>query len=174
MKNIIITDADFGMQDTELVNPRTRLGARGIIQNEEGKIAIFNKQVKNEYKLPGGGIDEGEDPYIAFEREAIEETGCTLKGIQLVGQIEERQGKENFLQKSYIFISKVKENLGSLLLTEKEKEEGAVLHWLTPQEALSIMEGCIDNLQASTYDNVYRSKFMVKRDIEILKAFLKI
>lgn len=174
MKNIIITDADFGMQDTELNNPRTRLGARGIIQNEEGKIAIFNKQVKNEYKLPGGGIDEGEDPYVAFEREAIEETGCTLKGIQLVGQIEERQGKENFLQKSYVFISKVKENLGTLLLTEKEKEEGAVLHWLEPQEALSIMEGCMGNLKASTYDNVYRSQFMVKRDIEILKAFLKI
>ena len=174
MKKIVITDADFGLQDTPLDNPRTRFGARGIIQNDEGKIAVFNKQVKNEYKLPGGGIDEGEDPYVAFEREAIEETGCTLKGIQILGEIEERQGKENFLQKSFIFISKVKENLGTLLLTEKEKEEGAILHWLEPKEALAIMEGCIDDLHASSYDNVYRSKFMVKRDIEILKAFLKI
>ncbi len=174
MKKIIISDSDFGLENIELENPRTRLGARGIIQNQEGKIAIFNKIAKNEYKLPGGGIDEGEDPYNAFAREALEETGCSLKGVQLIGEIEERQGKENFLQKSFVFKSKVLEDSGNLHLTEKEQEEGATLIWLEPQKALEIMEGCIDSLQASSYDNVYRSKFMVKRDIEILKAFLNI
>ena len=38
----------------------------------------FNKKKKNEYKLPGGGIDYGETPNEAFIREALEETGCKI------------------------------------------------------------------------------------------------
>lgn len=30
--------------------------------------------MKNEYKLPGGGIDKGENPEEAFKRETLEET----------------------------------------------------------------------------------------------------
>ena len=51
-------------------NSRLRLGARGIAIREDGKIAIFNKSNKNEYKLPGGGLEgEGEEePEEAFKR----------------------------------------------------------------------------------------------------------
>ena len=55
-----ITDKDIGKQPIEMDNPRLRLGARGIVIREDGKIAIFNKSNKNEYKLPGGGL-EGEE-----------------------------------------------------------------------------------------------------------------
>lgn len=60
-------------------NSRLRLGARGIAIREDGKIAIFNKSNKNEYKLPGGGLEgEGEE---AFKREVLEEIGCEIEII---------------------------------------------------------------------------------------------
>lgn len=64
-------------------NSRLRLGARGIAIREDGKIAIFNKSNKNEYKLPGGGLEgEGEEePEEAFKREVLEEIGCEIKII---------------------------------------------------------------------------------------------
>lgn len=172
MFSIKITNSDFGLENKAFNNPRMRFGARGIIENENGEIAVFNKRVKNEYKLPGGGVDDGELPIDAFKRESMEETGCEIGNIELIGEIEEEQSDENFIQHSYVFKSKVKNNTNTLNLTEKEKDEGAILHWLKPCEALEKMQNCIDNLSSSTYDNIYRSRFMVKRDIAILKAYL--
>lgn len=64
-------------------NSRLRLGARGIAIREDEKIAIFNKSNKNEYKLPGGGLEgEGEEePEEAFKREVLEEIGCEIEII---------------------------------------------------------------------------------------------
>ena len=64
-------------------NSRLRLGARGIAIREDGKIEIFNKSNKNEYKLPGGGLEgEGEEePEEAFKREVLEEIGCEIEII---------------------------------------------------------------------------------------------
>ena len=47
-----ITDEDIGEKTINMENPKLRLGARGIVIREDGKIAIFNKSNKNEYKLP--------------------------------------------------------------------------------------------------------------------------
>lgn len=173
MFNLILQDSDFELENGKLLNPRTRYGARGIIMNSKGQIAIFNKRAKNEFKLPGGGIDEREDPKSAFEREALEETGCKLKNVELIGIIEERQFKENFVQKSYVFKSIVAEDMHKLALTQKEIDEKAVLIWLEPKDALERLSCCMSELKASSYDNVYRSRFMVKRDIMILSEFLK-
>ena len=172
MFEIKITDKDFGLEEKTLTNPRKRQGARGIILNSDGKIAVFNKRAKNEFKLPGGGIDEGEDKIEAFKREAMEETGCEIGEIRFLGTIKEIQGEENFVQLSYVFASKVLKDTKTLSLTEKEKDEDAVLVWMDPKEALEQMKNCMDKLVDSKYDNVYRSKFMVKRDIEILEAYL--
>ena len=38
-----LTDNDIGEQYIELENPKLRLGARGIVVRNDGKIAIFNK-----------------------------------------------------------------------------------------------------------------------------------
>lgn len=64
-------------------NSRLRLGARGIAIREDEKIAIFNKSNKNEYKLPGGGLEgEGEEePEEDFKREVLEEIGCEIEII---------------------------------------------------------------------------------------------
>ena len=42
----VLTDADFEFETKKLDNPRVRYGARGIVINQDNKIAILNKQLK--------------------------------------------------------------------------------------------------------------------------------
>ena len=91
----IITDEDFGLESQEFNYPRIRYGARGIVIRDDGKIAIFNKSLKNEYKLPGGGVDPGEDLKEAFKREVREEVGCDIEIIDELGTIEEHKSLDN-------------------------------------------------------------------------------
>ena len=167
-----ITDKDFGLKFEDMENPRLRKGARGIVIREDGKIAVFNKANKHEYKLPGGGIEENEKPEDAFYREVEEETGCKVNIIKYLGVTEEYKYKNNFKQISYIFISKVIEDTHKLNLTQKEKDEGAKLLWFEPREALELIKNCINDLKDSKYDDVYSTKFMVLRDKRILEYYL--
>ena len=168
----IIKDEDFGLNSIEFDNPRIRIGARGIVIRDDGKIAIFNKTKKNEYKLPGGGVENGEDPLFAFKREVYEEIGCEVSGIEFLGTIEEHKSLDNFKQISYVFVSHVSKINSQLHLTEKERDEGASLLWLDPIEGYNLVKSCIDNLKESKYENLYHSKFIVYRDTLILKEYI--
>ena len=174
MENLIakITDKDFGIEFCHMENPQLRKGARGIVIREDGKIAIFNKANKNEYKLPGGGIEQNENPEDAFHREVEEETGCKIEIIKSLGITEEYKCKNNFKQISYIFVAKVTEDSHKLNLTQKVKDEGARLLWVEPLQALELIKNCINDLKDSQYENVYATKFVVLRDRKILEYYL--
>lgn len=167
-----ITDLDIGEEVLKMENPRLRLAARGIVIREDGKIAVFNKSNKNEYKLPGGGIEGKENPEIAFKREAMEETGCEVEIIKELGTTEEYKSLNNFKQISYVYIGKVIKDTKQLHVTEKEKDEGAKLLWETPQKALELITECYNNLIASKYESVYSTKFIVLRDRKILEKYI--
>lgn len=168
-----VTDMDISNELTLLNNPDIRYGARGIVINDKGEIALFNKSNKNEYKLPGGGVEENEDLELAFKREAMEETGCEIEIIKKLGTIEEHKGKTNFKQVSHVFVAKVIKDTGKLNLTEKEAKEGAKLMWVKPSEALRLITECYDNLIPSETETLYMSKFIVTRDRKILEYYLE-
>lgn len=167
-----ITDSDIGEELLKMENPRLRLAARGIVIREDGKIAVFNKSNKNEYKLPGGGIEGEENPEIAFKREAMEETGCEVEIIKELGATEEYKSLNNFKQISYVYVGKVIKDTKQLHVTEKEKDEGAKLLWETPKKALELITECYNNLIASKYESVYSTKFIVLRDRKILEKYI--
>jgi len=172
----VVTDEDFGLERKELYNPIVRFGARGIVLREDGKMAVFCKEKINEYKLPGGGIEKDETPAEAFKREVLEEVGCEVEILEELGFTEERKGKTNFMQTSYIFVGKVVKDLGHIDVTEKEKAEGAKLIWVYPQEALDLIAGSLTQLKTSSFDkfeNPYTTGFMVVRDKRILQYYLK-
>ena len=173
--NIIckITDTDIGEEDKELENPRVRLAARGIVIREDGKIAVFNKANKNEYKLPGGGMENDEEPEETFKREVLEETGCIVEIIENLGVTEEYKSQINFKQISNVFVGKVIEDTQKLNVTEKEKAEGARLLWETPETALELITNCYEKLIKSDYESVYATKFIVLRDRKILEYYMK-
>ena len=171
-----ITDEDIGEKSKQVEKYRQRYGARGIVIRDDGKIAVFNKALKNEFKLPGGGIDEGEETAEAFKREVFEETGCKIEIIDFLGTIEELKTQDSFKQMSYVYVGKVIEDTKALHVTEQEEKEGAKLLWKTPEEALGLIKDCYDKLLPSPCEektsSIYYTKFIVKRDSKILETYL--
>lgn len=168
-----IADTDLGVAPKENPQPPTvRLGARGIVLNSAGEIALIHKTRKNEYKLPGGGIDEGEDPMAAFIRECREELGYVVEVVEELGTAVEYKSQENFKQLSFVYVAKKVDELDSRSLTDKEKDEGTEFVWLPKLQALEVMKQSLGELKQSKYDSVYRTKFMVLRDIRILEKYI--
>lgn len=172
-----ITDLDLGEAVQEVKEWKmVRKASRGIVIREDGKIAIFNKTAKNEYKLPGGGSEGNETPEETFIREVFEETGCKVEIIDFLGVTEEYRSKKSGRQTSYVFVAKVIEDTKKLHLTEKEIVEEAKLLWVEPFEALNLIKNCIDKLKPSTYDegdHVYGTKFIIYRDCAILEYYIE-
>ena len=167
-----ISDADIGEEEIICKNPNLRTAVRVILINDENKIAILHKKNKNEYKLVGGGVDEGESYEEALMRETLEESGCKIEILEELGYIEEYRGKMNFKQISYVYVAKVIEDTKVLNLTQKEIDEGAEICWFKPQEAFDKISMCYDNIKASEYSSVYSTKIIIKRDMCILKRYL--
>ena len=168
-----ITDRDIGETPVEMINPQLRIGARGIVIREDGKIALFNKSNKNEYKLPGGGLEKEEKPEEAFKREVLEETGCEIEILECLGTAEEYKSLNNFKQISYIFVGTVLKDTKQLHVTQKEKEEGAKLLWETSENAIKLITKSYNELIASKYSSVYSTKFVVLRDRKILERWIE-
>ena len=172
-----IKDEDIGEESKPVEKCRQRFGARGIVLRDDGKIAVFNKALKNEFKLPGGGIDEGEETAEAFKREVFEETGCKIEIIDFLGTIEEIKTQDSFKQMSYAYVGKVIEDTKILHVTEQEEKEGAKLLWETPEKALELIKDCYDKLLPSPCEadlsSLYHTKFIVRRDSKILETYLQ-
>lgn len=165
-----ITDEDFGLNNLGFDYLEFRYGARGIVIREDGKIALLNKVNKNAYKLPGGGIEDNETPEEAFKREILEEIGCIIDIINKIGTTEEYKTKIKFKQVSHIFVGKVIDDTHKLNLTQKEKEEGAKLVWVTPQDGLKLINECYDRLKATNIS--YSGMFVALRDKKILELYI--
>lgn len=168
-----ISDIDIGKEEITCINPKTRTAVRAILINDDNKIAILYKKNKNEYKLVGGGVDEGETYEEALERETLEESGCKIEILQELGYIEEYRGEMNFKQISYVYVAKVIEDTKVLHLTQKEKDEGSEICWFEPAEALKKISECYDKVKASEYSSVYSTKIIIKRDMCILQKYLE-
>lgn len=171
-----LTDNDFGLENKPLNNPRHRYGARGIVLNSKNEIAVLYKKNKNEYKLLGGGIEEEEEPRVAFQREVLEESGCTIEIDEELGIFEEIKSQDNFIQTSYIYIAHLIEDTGMKHFTEREICEGSTLMWCNLEQAMILIKDSENKLVASKFDedakmSVYHTKFIVRRDYEILKYY---
>lgn len=167
----IIRDEDLGFTSKPLVNPKVRIAARGIIVNENQQIAIVHKRKKNEFKLPGGGVEGNETFEEAFIREAKEETGCEIEILEAVGTIHEEKSKDSFKQISYVFFARVTKDTNILALTEKEQNEGSEVLWVSYDEGLKLIYECYDKVKESSYESLYQTKFIVYRDRLILEYY---
>lgn len=168
-----ITDIDINEKVYQISNPTNRKAVRAILLNDKKEIAILHKAKKNEYKLIGGGIEKGENLEQALRREVLEETGCEIEILKELGYVEEYQTLNNFVQTSYIYVARVLKNTNQLHLTKQEKDEGAELCWFKPIIAIKKIDEAYNNLIPSQYSSLYSSKFVIKRDLKILKYYLK-
>jgi ADP-ribose pyrophosphatase len=78
--------ATIGSQDNNIEKYRTRSSVRTVLVDDTNKVAILYVNEHNYYKIPGGGVEEGETPEEAAVREALEESGCNCTISKLLGK----------------------------------------------------------------------------------------
>ena len=143
----------------------TRAAARAIVRDENGHIALLKVGRHGYYKLPGGGVDEGEDIQTALLRECLEEIGCDIEVLGEVGTVEEHKLKSKLKQTSYCYLAKVVGTKGSPSFTQKEMDGGFSILWVPPSEAIKLMETCAPTTSGG-------KDYIVPRDICLLQAAL--
>ena len=133
----------------------------------KGKIAFINVSNNGYHKLPGGGIEHGEDMHAALHREMLEETGCEIKIGNEIGKILEHRTNIGVIQTSYCFMADVTK-IGKANLDEGEKKAGYKLEWVTIEKALTLLQE--EKPRAEEWVENYMGKFIVKRDIRFIKV----
>lgn len=157
-----ISEKDIGYNYENIDNIyKIRKASRAIVINNSGQIPLLYVSKHNYHKLPGGGIEAGEDISIALNREMMEEVGVNINVLGDVGTIIEYRDKYKQLQISYCFYAEVKGNIKETSFTDEEINDGFQLKWIALDDAVSIIENDIP-------DN-YVGKFIQSRDLLFLK-----
>ena len=152
-----IKDKEFPKNESTL---RIREASRAVLFDENKLIPLLFVSKYKYHKLPGGGVEPGEDKTKALLREVKEEVGSKIKITGEVGKIIEFSSKWNLKQTSYCYLGRIISK-GSPNFTEKEIEEGFKIVWLSLKEAISKVK----NDQPGNYDG----SFIQKRDLAFLK-----
>ena len=151
MKKILIMDEMNYPADSDEI---FRVAVRGIIF-VEGKLLMIESD-SGELKLPGGGINDGEDDRRALVREVKEETGydVILDTIEPFGEIEEKRLSVHepkiWHQISRLYFCRVDPAKGQCNYTENEIKSGFRQVLYSIEDALEKSKGVLekDGVQA--------------------------
>ena len=165
------------MQTLKIINPanitegeankfQPRLAARGIIFDENKNVAVLPVSNHNYYKLPGGGIEEGESEIDAFRRECLEEIGFDVEVVSELGIIIEYRTEFSIIQTSYCYVGKVIGSKKEIAFTEHEMSQGfKEAKWVPFEEAFKLV--------STSQPNNYEGGFIKERDTLILDTARK-
>jgi len=141
-----------------------RRAGRAVLTNDKNEVALLWVEKSGVYKLPGGGLEEGEDIHEALIREILEETGCHGSIGDPIGITLEFRDEWKMIQVSTCYKATLINDTGKLKLDQYEVDEGFSVKWVPVGEALELM--------ATHTSAEYDPKFMRLRDMTILKAAL--
>lgn len=141
MKELFRIDLkDYNPTDSVFRRP----SARAIIV-KNNVIALVYSVKEKYYKVPGGGIEDGEDMLAALTREVKEEVGLIVKPetISEFGSVMRRQKSnyaENtiFEQENYYFWCECEENVVNQNLDDYEKDAEFTLKYVDIDEAIRV------------------------------------
>lgn len=146
-------------KQTDVNNFKLREACRAVLFDEYQKVPLLYVSLYDYYKLPGGGIDEGEGKDQALKRECLEEVGSEIEVIGEIGYvIEEREGHQ-LKQISYSYFGKILSK-GKVDFTQKEINDGFELAWLDLDEAINKIK--------NSNPKCYEGKFIQERDLVII------
>lgn len=161
-----ITDENVGQDSTgeDPSNFEEKEGARAILTNEKGQIALIHAVNKGWYKLPGGGREKDELIYQCLERELLEETGYKVKDIEPLGVEINVRSQWRMIGKAFLFACKTDKFIGKQPMAD-EIEDGDTLEWFDSfDEAIRALESVkLDKI------GFYGAYFFTRREIDTLK-----
>ena len=120
----------------------TRLATRSIAMQGNCILLVYTERYED-YSLPGGGLDEGEDKIAGMTRELIEETGAQdIRNVKPFGIYKEYRPwhKPDFDVQhmiSYCYTCEVNKELGTTKLEAYETKNGMTAKWINIHEAIA-------------------------------------
>ena len=159
--------------DKKNYNPNGTVGkrpsVRGIIL-KDGKIAMMHSKKYDYYKLPGGGIEEGESLEETLIREVREESGLTvipetIKEFGYVRRIEKGRFEDIFIQDNYYFICETESEISEQELDDYEAEEEFTLEFVTIDHAITVNE----NANHFEKEEIVTFQGMIERENKVLR-----
>jgi 8-oxo-dGTP pyrophosphatase MutT (NUDIX family) len=151
------------LADTDPSDFEHREAARAIVVDASGQVALLWVGKHGYHKLPGGGVEDGEDIAQALEREILEEIGCHAEVADELGQIVEYRDKWGQKQTSYCYVAKQVGEKGEPDFTKEELDDGFEIVWAAN------LDDAINLLENDKPDN-YVGMFIRTRDLQFLRA----
>lgn len=141
-----------------------KYATRGIIC-KDGKYAM-QLSGDGEYKIPGGGVDEGESRLDALCREVAEETGLVVdrSSVRYCGEIIEIrrdlfEEDKKYIKHSFVYLCEICEERVEMSMTESEIRRGFHPVW--------------EKLETIISENRKNLKGWKLRDTKLLELLLK-
>ncbi len=147
-----------------------REAVRAVVLRGE-QIFLIHSTVCGDYKLPGGGVQTGEDHTSALQRELAEEGGATLLSTPVeFGMTREfdfaiEPEADCFCMTSYFYLCAIDPLLGEQQLEEYESRLGFTPCWIKVSEALTVNQALMASGEVTDR--------WVKRETLILEIILK-
>ena len=164
MECILLMDEKNYAPDLEEIY---RVAVRGIIFID-GKLLMVENSF-GEAKLPGGGMDAGEDDYQALVREVKEETGYDVipETIKPFGEVEEKRLSLSepmiWHQINRLYFCEVYPEQGACDYSENEKKHGFRQVLYTLEEALERNRKMLNEEGAKAWNQrEYRTLLLIK------------
>ena len=147
-----------------------RPSVRGVII-ADNKVAMVYSAKHDYYKFPGGGIENDEVHIETLKREVREETGLTvmdnsIRELGSVVRIQKSRFAENeiFEQENFYYLCDVENTVNTQSLDEYEHDEGFILRFVTPKEAI---------LTNRTHDHGDYDLILIERESRVLEYLLE-
>ena len=108
--------------EKEVLEPKVRQTVRGIVVDENNCVALIHIKgldrfgYRDHYELPGGGIEEGEDPIEAMKREMHEEIGYEISDITYIGSISNEYNVLRRIDNQNFYFAKAQKFVGQDLV----------------------------------------------------------
>ncbi len=123
----------------------TRVTARGVVLDEEGRIGLHlihrDDVFGNEtyYETPGGGVDEGETPEQAVVRECKEELGEDIEVLRALGVVKDAYNLIQRKNENHYFLCK-KLNQGEKHFVSEGDSLIQKTVWVSLEEGIALLK----------------------------------
>lgn len=153
-----------------------RQATRAIVLKGEDILLLYTQRY-DDYSLPGGGVEPGEEMIAGLIRELKEETGArNIRDIREFGLYEEFRPwyKDDFDQmhmQSYCYLCNIDDELSTPALEHYEIQNGMSAVWINIHQAIAHNEQTLAHSQKQGL-SIVRETFLLKLIVaELMPAF---
>ena len=168
-----LTEEDVGLKPGDTSEYRLRKEARAIVLNHKGRLVLMYSSRDKSYEVPGGGLEEGENPEEALKREMLEGIGYNIEIDRGVGFNIQYRNTSKLIKMVYCFLAHTIGKPNKPKLDKYEVAAGLEMVWVESfRDALKLMNTNPNEGPGERFSNKSDTAFLKKAE-DILKTYPK-